>query len=183
MLGASAFLAPEQWDGLEPTPATDQYSFAVVLYILLTGSRPYEGQENPDVRKRNFARGPIMVHEQALHNGRNGIPPAISRVLLRAMATNPQDRYASMGEFTRNFEFAVTSHGEQPTVFLSYQRNQSAGWAVLFARGLETHNFSVFVDTERQDSAIRFPERLRRAIERCDVFVCFWPRKLWSQRG
>ena len=174
VLGASAFLAPEQWEGLDPTPATDQYSFSVLLYLLLTGGRPYEGQENPDVRKRNFLRGPIPAHEQALHNGRSEIPVAVSQVLARAMASNPEDRYPSMAEFSRNFEFAVTSQKEQPNVFLSYKRGPSAGWANLFKSGLETHHkFCVFVDTERQDSAARFPDRLRHEIERCDVFVCF----------
>jgi TIR domain len=42
-----------------------------------------------------------------------------------------------------------------------------------FARMLEDHhNISVFVDTQQLDKAVRFPVRLRDAIENCDVFVC-----------
>ena len=60
-----------------------------------------------------------------------------------------------------------------PKIFLSYRREASAGWAVLFARELRTqHRIEVFVDTERRDSAVLFPERLSEAIANCDVFVC-----------
>ena len=55
ILGAPEFLAPEQWEGLEPTPQVDQYSLAVLTYMLVTGSRPFEGQQDPQVREESCA--------------------------------------------------------------------------------------------------------------------------------
>ncbi|MEM5785830.1 MAG: protein kinase, partial [Syntrophobacteraceae bacterium] len=177
VIGAPAFLAPEQWEGLNPTPETDQYSFAVLLYLLITGVRPYEGQENPDVRRRNFVRGPIHAHEEALNNGRGGLPPTVSLVLSQAMAMDRMDRYPSMEEFSRIFNTAVRgenmSRSDKSKIFICYYREPSAGWANLFARELkEHHGIEAFVDTQQMDMAVPFPERLRKHIKNCDVFVC-----------
>jgi hypothetical protein len=78
LVGSPDFLAPEQWDGLAPTPATDQYSLAVLTYLVLTGSRPYEAQQDPDARRRNLQRGAVPAHEQAARNGVPDLPLATS---------------------------------------------------------------------------------------------------------
>ena len=74
LIGWPAFLAPEQWDGVPLSPATDQYSLAAVIYLVTAGSTPYEGQEHPDVRRRNFTWGAPPAHEMALRNGLQGAP-------------------------------------------------------------------------------------------------------------
>lgn len=178
VMGAPAFLAPEQLEGLAATPASDQYSLAVLAYLLLSGSRPYEGQENPEVRKKNFMRGPVPVHQEAVRNGRGPYAPAVSGVLRRAMAVDPSERYRSAGEFVQTLEAALGGRrlrsSEDAFVFLSYRRDSSAGWANHFADKLkEQHGISVFLDVQRVDSAVRFPVRIQKAIEECDVFVCF----------
>jgi hypothetical protein len=44
---------------------------------------------------------------------------------------------------------------------------------MLFERELkQNHGISAYIDTQRRDSAVQFPERLREAIRNCDVFVC-----------
>ncbi len=78
ILGAPEFLAPEQWEGLKPTPQVDQYSVAVLTYMLVTGSRPFEGQQDPQVREKNLVRGPIPAHEEAMRVVRSTVPPSVS---------------------------------------------------------------------------------------------------------
>lgn len=178
IVGAPAFLAPEQWEGQPSTPAVDQYALAVITYLLVTGSHPYEGQEYPDVRKRNFARGPMPAHEEAARNGKENFPSPVSLVLDRAMATDPDNRYSSAGIFVHAFISAIDGENEPPPrtprVFICYQRDTSAGWANLFAWKLkDDYGFSVFVDTQELDSAVRVSLRLTKEIEKCDVFVCF----------
>jgi serine/threonine protein kinase len=177
VLGAPAFLAPEQWDGNEASVATDVYSLAALVYLMLTGSRPYEGQSDPEVRRRNYARGLLPAHEEAARNDRQDIPQALSTVLSKAMSVNPDDRYPSIQEFNDAFDQAIQTDSAKasvnPQVFLSYRRESSAGWAVLFARELmEKHGISAFVDTQRRDSARRFPEKLANAVADCDIFIC-----------
>ncbi|MEL7449963.1 MAG: protein kinase [Pseudomonadota bacterium] len=176
MLGSPAFMAPEQWDGKPCTPASDQYSLACLFYRVLSGALPHEGQAEPHIRKRNFQRGAEPVHRQAVHNDRVKVPPAASGVLARAMDSDPAARYPSVGAFGQALVAAIKTNrraSDLPKIFLSYRREASAGWAVLFARELRTqHRIDVFVDTERRDSAVLFPDRLSEAIANCDVFVC-----------
>jgi len=144
--------------------------------MVITGSRPFEGQLDPGVRQRNFERGPAPAHEEAARNGRAVLQPAISEVLRRALAFRDEDRYPSVREFFLAFRHAATygkASSGKPRIFISYQRDSSSGWAVLFARELEQkHGVFAFVDTQRLDTAVRFPTRLKNAIEECDVFVC-----------
>ncbi|HWY19975.1 MAG TPA: protein kinase [Candidatus Acidoferrum sp.] len=177
LLGSPEFLAPEQWEGSEPSPRVDQYSLAALAYLLVTGSRPFEGQLDPSVREQNFVRGPIPAHEEALRKSGRTLNIDVSRVLNRALAVKPDERYASMREFFFAFRSAVAGATIQgigkPRVFISYRRNQSGGWAELLARELrQKHEISVYIDSQRVDSAVRFPARLDREILNCDVFIC-----------
>ena len=179
-LGAPAFMAPEQWNGQPPSEASDQYAFACLVYLMLSGSVPYEGQADPQARRRNFERGPVPVHEQARLAGRSPLPSAASAVMAKALNVKPGERYPAITDFTLALEQAIATGRRSdgpPRVFLSYRRESSAGWAVLFARELnEKHAIEAFVDTQRRDSAVHFPEKLSRAISDCDVFVCLLAR-------
>jgi iron(II)-dependent oxidoreductase len=60
-----------------------------------------------------------------------------------------------------------------PSAFISYRRVDSAALATLIAVRLkEVHGIDAYVDTRNTDSGGPFPDRLRGAIERSDVFVC-----------
>lgn len=179
LVGAPAFLGPEQWDQKPSTPATDQFALAVMAYLLLAGARPFEGQDNPDVRRRNFASGPAPAHQEAARQGLPVMPQAVSAVLQKGLSVAPAERYESCGKFVQSLHSSFEDSGAgrapgEPRVFISYQRDASAGWAVLFSRDLkDKYQVTAFVDTQRLDSAVRFPARLQQAIENCDVFVCF----------
>ncbi len=177
VLGAPAFLAPEQWEGADPVPATDQYSLAVLFYWLLAGIPPFEGQEHFAVRKRNLQRGPEPVHIVAAQNGRPPVPAAVSPVFQKALAVGAGERFAGTVEFSAAFRSALTTPASTrsgpPSVFISYQRAASSAWALLLKREMEREQgFQVFVDAEQQDSTGNFPLKLQRRIEQCDVFIC-----------
>lgn len=177
VIGSPAYLSPEQWANGELCPASDQYSLAVILYMILTGARPYEGQENPEVRKRNLARGPVPAHELAAQNEHPAIPAAVSAVIQHAMTANPEERFPSVIEFARAFRSALTDKQpagrRRPYAFISYNRAASSPWALFFKNELErTYDCEVYVDAEQRDTVGQFPKKLERGIERCDVFVC-----------
>ena len=149
----------------------------MLAYLSLTGSRPYEGQENPEVRRRNFARGPVPAHEEAAHNQRPPLPPSVSEVLGKAMNADPPARQPSLASFVEELERALSGSSvvvrASPSVFFSYKRAGGAGWAVHFAEKLkQQHGIDVFVDMQRVDSAQPFPQRIDRASKNADVFVC-----------
>src|SRR5690349_19933337 len=59
-----------------------------------------------------------------------------------------------------------------PKAFISYRRADSSSLATLLAVRLEQSKIEAFVDTRSIDGGGPFPDRLRRAIEAADVFVC-----------
>ena len=186
LVGAPAFMAPEQWAGEAATPATDQFSLGALCYALVTGSRPFTGQEDTKTRERNFRRPPMLAHEEAKQNERPDLGRAVSDVLQRALATDPARRYPSVDAFAKAFDAALhrrLGSPSAPTVFVSYQHEPSAGWAVLLARDLkEKYKIAAFVDTQRLDGAVQFPDKVARAIERCEVFVCLLADTTLSSR-
>jgi serine/threonine protein kinase len=175
-LGTPKFLSPEQFDGEAPIPASDQYSLAVLAYLLLSGGEPYQGQDDPEIRRRNFRRGPLPVHEMCAHNGRTPVPEAVSTVLSKAMSVNHKDRFEKISEFGKAFELAkVKSTGDHflPSAFISYQRAISAPWAINLKWRLEKeYGIKAFVDSQREDKGGQFPPKLQSSIENTDVFVC-----------
>ncbi|HTC79518.1 MAG TPA: FHA domain-containing serine/threonine-protein kinase, partial [Terriglobales bacterium] len=165
--GAPAFLAPEQWEGADAVPATDQYSLAVLFYWLTAGMPPFEGQEHFAIRKRNLQRGPEPVHAIAAQNGRVLVPPALSAVLQKALAVKAAERFPNAADFAAAFRLALSAPAAAksgpPSVFISYQRAVSSAWALLLKREMEReHGFQVFVDAEQQDSTGQFPLKLQR---------------------
>ncbi|MDX1981692.1 MAG: protein kinase [Bryobacteraceae bacterium] len=175
VIGSPAFLAPEQWEGSGGVPATDQYALAAVIYCALAGVAPFEGQENPQVRKRNLARGPAPVHEMAAENGRPAVPEALAPALRRALSEDPAARFPSAFDFARAARQALSAAPARstPYVFLSYHRASSAPWALLLRNELQRrYGYEVFLDVGQRDTAGRFPRKLEQAISRCTVFVC-----------
>jgi hypothetical protein len=194
VFGTPAYMAPEQWRG-EATPASDQFALAAVTYYVLTGSPPFEGQEHPRIRRRNFELGPEPAHEEAARNTREPIPATVSETLRRALQADASARFPSVAAFTRAFSDALRGVGAaapqprpggprgfwvklrayfaRPQVFLSYHRASSSGWADLIEmRMTGRHRIDVFLDRHRLDAAGAFPAILEREIESCDVFVC-----------
>ncbi len=88
MLGTPHYISPEQAVGGDLDGRTDVYSFGVLLYELLVGRLPFTG-ETPYaiVHKHIYALPPAP---SALNPQ---IPPPVERVLLKALAKSPPDRY------------------------------------------------------------------------------------------
>jgi serine/threonine protein kinase len=176
-VGVPVFSSPEQLTAEDPVPASDQYSLAVLAYLLITGSVPHEGQDQPEIRNRNFQRGPLSAHEMAANNSRAPVPIAVSAVLSKAMSVAPGDRFSKIIEFGKALDAARQKpdieRPRQPSVFISYQRSVSGSCAFLIQRWLEKeYGIIAFLDAQGADKAGRFPPRLQHKIENSDVFVC-----------
>ncbi len=94
-LGTPAYSAPEQVQGHDVNGRADQYALACVAFELLTGRPPYE---------RDLPMAVLLAHVSApppsLAGRRPGLPAAADRVMARALAKRPEQRYASCREFT-----------------------------------------------------------------------------------
>jgi eukaryotic-like serine/threonine-protein kinase len=99
VLGTSEYIAPEQARGQQVDAQTDVYSLGVVLYELLTGSVPYDGDNFVTVALRHVNEPVPSLLEQ-----RPDAPPRLALAVERAMAKSPDERYESMDELVEELE-------------------------------------------------------------------------------
>jgi eukaryotic-like serine/threonine-protein kinase len=88
------FASPEQFAGAPATTATDVYALGVLLYVLLTGRKPYEGAASPT----DLARLVVETDPPApsVVTGDRGLMGDLDTIVLKAMRRDPADRYASV---------------------------------------------------------------------------------------
>jgi predicted Ser/Thr protein kinase len=104
VVGTSDYIAPEQAQGQPVDAQTDVYSLGVVLYELLTGEVPYDGENFVAVAMQHVHQPVPSVLDR-----RPDVPPRLDLVLQRAMAKRPQDRHGSMGEFCDDLEASLAA--------------------------------------------------------------------------
>ncbi len=93
IVGTAQYLSPEQARGGEVDPRSDLYSLGIVLYELLTGKTPFDGETPVEIAMKHLSTAPKPP--SAL---RPDVPPELDMVVMRALAKNPDDRYQSADE-------------------------------------------------------------------------------------
>jgi serine/threonine protein kinase len=97
ILGTADYLAPEQWeDPHEVGTQADIYSLGCTLYHLIAGHPPFVGQQHSSVPKK--MRAHLEVPAPPLVAIRPDVPALLDAVVLRMLAKNPADRYATPGD-------------------------------------------------------------------------------------
>src|SRR5690606_695677 len=93
VLGSPAHMAPEQIEGGDVSARSDVFGLGVLLYECMVGALPFDGK-NPAQVLRRVLDGHFVAPERA----RPSVGAAWSRIVERALAHKPEDRYASTGE-------------------------------------------------------------------------------------
>jgi serine/threonine protein kinase len=90
-MGTPEYMAPEQAAGKPADPRSDIYAVGSIMYEMLTGEPPYDGDNVMEVLHKKANQAPRPLREL-----RPGVSPAVVALVERAMARNPAARPASM---------------------------------------------------------------------------------------
>jgi serine/threonine-protein kinase len=93
IMGTAQYLSPEQARGSEVAASSDLYSVGIVLYEMLTGQLPFNGDSPVEIAMKHLNETPSPPSTRA-----SGIPADLDRIVLRSLAKNPADRYQSAEE-------------------------------------------------------------------------------------
>jgi serine/threonine protein kinase len=100
--GTPRYMAPEQSRGVL-TPASDVYSAGVVLYEMLAGRPPFEGDAPVDLALQHLQDPPPPLDA--------GVPAALQEIVFRALAKDPGERFADGSEFAAALAGGLGSAG------------------------------------------------------------------------
>jgi putative nucleotidyltransferase with HDIG domain len=150
----SPYWAPELRVGNPPDSESDVFAIGVLAYEMLVGVRPFaaHGALVPPAQVARPLDGPGPAEPPALapvvggeagaeaspiapvpvHERNPGISPALSRVVARALASDPEQRWSSLREFRRAIERALTGgHSPRlsPEAEREHERAAGDGWA------------------------------------------------------
>lgn len=99
-MGTPAYVSPEQIRGDSADLRADIYSFGVVVYELLEGQAPFDPLE---LSVKELLHKQLEVSPRSMQY----TAPEVERVVLRAMAKEPEKRYTSAGEMARDLALSV----------------------------------------------------------------------------
>ncbi|MEJ8835698.1 CHASE2 domain-containing serine/threonine-protein kinase [Ramlibacter sp. AN1133] len=109
VLGTPSFMSPEQIAGKKVDGRSDLYSLGVMLYQMLTGVLPYRGDSMAELMYK-------IANEPApdLLAVRRDLPPQLARVVARALAKKPEERFQDGDEFARELRAVMAAAPAAP---------------------------------------------------------------------
>ena len=119
ILGSVQYISPEQARGNMVTKQSDIYSLGIVLYEMLTGVVPFEGESAVSVALKHF-QSPIP----SLREFDTRIPQPLENVVLRAAAKDAKDRYGSVSEMQADLETSLDPSRRNEEIFVPADINE-----------------------------------------------------------
>ena len=149
-LGSVHYISPEQARGSRIDARSDIYSAGVVLYEMLTGRLPFEGDTPVSVAIQHISSVPLPPRDL-----NPDIPEALEAITMKAMAPNVDNRYRSADEMLVDLE----EFRKNPSINFDYTPDD------LLTPDGETDEPTQIISTPRRSGSSRAPERRRPKAE------------------
>ena len=137
------YMAPEQLMG-KPRPASDQYALAVVTYEWLSGDPPFSGSVQQIVSQH------LTTPPSSLHAELPWISSTVEDIVLKALAKDPQQRFATVKDFAQALEESYKTESTELTLIVpSPEHRVESGQSQTYKRNLPTGTVTLlFTDIE-----------------------------------
>ena len=168
-VGTPLYMSPEQCEGEEGDSRSDVYSMGATYYVALTRRPPYEGHTTEELMNRHRTEPPPDPRKYL-----PGVPAAVFRVIEKAMAKEPGERYQTATELLAGLE-GLDFSALDPNADMSLE-NVSAQISAL-TPNVGTHVGAVIKDAARHADTSQTAKRLVDTIEKAS------PMKWWILVG
>ncbi len=156
--GTPSYMSPEQIESHAVDGRSDQFSLAVLVYEFLCGRKPFEGETLPALLHRICTESPNPI--EALNPA---LSPTVGKVLMRALAKKPEDRFSTASDFIGALSIAVSEEPVLPVV-INREPTANAEFASAVTRERKGDSFPKSDEPQRSPPA-------RKLIP--IVFLCF----------
>jgi serine/threonine-protein kinase len=109
IMGTAQYLSPEQAQGHPATAQSDLYSVGIMLYEMLTGRLPFDGESAVAIAVQHLNDAPTPIRSL-----RPDVAPELEAAVMRALAKDPAARWSDADEFARALEGARAALAAQP---------------------------------------------------------------------
>ena len=107
IMGTAQYLSPEQAQGHAVTAASDLYSIGVMLYEMLAGRLPFEGDSAVSIALKHLSEPPAPISQL-----RPDVNPAVESVVMAALAKDPAHRWQTADDFAEALQAAGAQLGQ-----------------------------------------------------------------------
>jgi len=197
VLGTPAYMSPEQIEGRPATIASDIYALGLVIYEMVTGARPFQGDTPISAAMKRLSETPIPPRQFQPE-----LSPLWESVIVRCLERDPEKRFASAAEVAG--ALAVDHSEESPTISAALFRQSkrpsvaipvllilltlgslSAWWLqrssrAHWAREQAVPQIAQLIEREEFGKAYALAVQAERYIPNDPMLAKFWPAMSWS---
>ncbi len=120
-MGTPHYMSPEQAMGRVLDGRSDVYALGVVLYEVLAGAPPFDAPDAYSVGYKHVHEAPVPLEVAA-----PGVPPGLAAVVMRALAKNPDERYARAADMADALMAFLLERDARPEVRLAWRARRAA---------------------------------------------------------